>query len=121
MQAGGVFINVASTSAVKPRALISGYSASKSAVITLTRSYTVELAPRQIRVYALAPVAADTPMFRAYLDGEEALRQRTEAAIPLGRLYDPQDMASSAVFLASDEASFLTGVCLPVDGGWTAG
>ena len=121
MKAGGCFINVASTSALKPRALISGYSASKSAVITLTRSYAVELAPQQIRVNALAPVAADTPMFRGYLDGDEALLQRTKAAIPLGRLCDPTDMASSVVFLASDEASFLTGVCLPVDGGWTAG
>jgi 3-oxoacyl-[acyl-carrier protein] reductase len=118
---GGVIINTASTSAIRPRPLISAYSASKSAVITLTKAYALELAEDKIRVNALAPVAADTPLFRDYLNGDQELLERTESAIPVGRLCHPDDMSAAALFLCSDEAQFLTGVCLPVDGGWTAG
>lgn len=118
---GGSIINTASTSALKPRPLNAGYAASKAAVITLTRALAVELAGDNIRVNALTPVASDTPLFREFLGDEaETMKTKVEAAIPVGRLCLPSDMASCAVFLASDEAHFLTGISLPVDGGWTA-
>ena len=118
---GGTIINTASTSALKPRPLNAGYAASKAAVITLTKALAVELAKDRIRVNALTPVASDTPLFRDFLgDQAEAMKAKVESAIPVGRLCLPSDMASCAVFLASDEAHFLTGISLPVDGGWTA-
>ena len=118
---GGSIINTASTSALKPRPMNAGYEASKAAVLTLTKALAVELAGDNIRVNALTPVASDTPLFRDFLgDGAEQKRTEIEAAIPLGRLGLPSDMAACAAFLASDEACFLTGISLPVDGGWTA-
>ncbi|MEE2804695.1 MAG: SDR family oxidoreductase [Pseudomonadota bacterium] len=118
---GGSIINTASTSALKPRALNAGYASSKAAVLTLTKALAVELAADNIRVNALTPVASDTPLFRDFLgDQAERAKAEIEAAIPLGRLGSPADMAACAVFLASDEARFLTGISLPVDGGWTA-
>ena len=90
-------------------------------MLTLTKALAVELAADNIRVNALTPVASDTPLFRDFLgDQAERAKAEIEAAIPLGRLGSPADMAACAVFLASDEARFLTGISLPVDGGWTA-
>ena len=118
---GGVIINTASTAGVKPRPGNAAYAASKSAVIAFTKALAVELAADNIRVNALLPVATMTPLLLDFLGGNAALAEEMAAAIPMGRLGDPKDMAACAVFLASDEASFLTGVSLPVDGGWTAG
>ncbi len=118
---GGSIINTASTSALKPRPFNAGYAASKAAVIALTKALAVELAKDRIRVNALTPVASDTPLFRDFLGDEaEAMKAKIESAIPAGRLCLPSDMATCATFLASDEAHFLTGISLPVDGGWTA-
>ena len=80
-----------------------------------------ELAAKNIRVNALCPVAAETPLFEGVV-GEitDAKRERFTATIPLGRLAVPDDVASAAVYLASDEATFMTGVLLPIDGGRTA-
>ena len=115
---GGVILNVASTAGVRPRPGLTWYNASKGAVITLTRSMAVELAPGGIRVCALNPVAGETPMLATFL-GEDTPERREafRATVPLGRLSQPADVASAALFLASDEATFLTGVCLEVDGG----
>ena len=115
---GGVILNVASTAGVRPRPGLTWYNASKGAAITLTRSMAVELAPDGVRVCALNPVAGDTPMLATFL-GEDTPERREafRATIPLGRLSRPSDVASAALFLASDEAAFLTGVCLEVDGG----
>jgi len=118
---GGSIINTASTSALRPRPMNAGYAASKAAVITLTKALAAELAPDRIRVNALTPVAADTPLFRQFTGDDPGYAEHVASMIPLGRLCEPADMAACAAFLASDEARFLTGVSLPVDGGWTAG
>lgn len=117
-EGGGVILNVASTAGVRPRPGLTWYNGSKGAAITLTRSMAVELAPDRIRVCALNPVAGETPMLATFL-GEDTPERRAafRATIPLGRLSQPSDVASAALFLASDEAAFLTGVCLEVDGG----
>ncbi|MCM2250939.1 MAG: glucose 1-dehydrogenase [Ramlibacter sp.] len=120
---GGVILCTASTSAIRPRPDIAWYCASKGAAIVAAKALALELAPQRIRVCCLSPVAANTPLLASALSayGDEGEQARVRAAfaanIPLGRLCDVQDMANAALFLASDEASFLTGVCLEVDGG----
>lgn len=117
-QGGGVILNVASTAGVRPRPGLTWYNGSKGAAITLTRSMAVELAGDKIRVCALNPVAGETGMLHLFL-GEDTEERRAQfrATIPLGRLSQPRDIANAALFLCSDEAEFLTGVCLEVDGG----
>jgi 3-oxoacyl-[acyl-carrier protein] reductase len=116
--AGGVMINVGSTAALRPRPGLTVYNASKGAVHLMTKSMAVEFAPLAVRVCALAPVAGETPLLATFL-GEDTPERRAafKATVPLGRFSTPQDVANAALFLASDEASFLTGVVLEVDGG----
>ena len=85
----------------------------------MTKSMAVELAPEGIRVNAINPVAGETPLLAEFMGGKitEEKRQAFVATIPLGRLSQPADIASAAVFLCSDEAAMITGVCLEVDGG----
>lgn len=115
---GGVILNVASTAGVRPRPGLTWYNGSKGAVITLTKSMAVELAPEKIRVAALNPVAGETGMLHLFM-GEDTPEKRAQfrATVPIGRLSTPRDVANAALFLCSDEAEFLTGVCLEVDGG----
>jgi 3-oxoacyl-[acyl-carrier protein] reductase len=115
---GGVFINIGSTAALRPRPGLTVYNASKGAVHLMTKSMAVELAPDKIRVCALAPVAGETPLLAMFL-GEDTPEKRAafKATVPLGRFSTPQDVGAAALFLASDEAAFLTGVVLEVDGG----
>ena len=117
-QGGGVILNVASTAGVRPRPGLTWYNGSKGAAITLTKSMAVELAPDKIRVCALNPVAGETGMLHLFM-GEDTPEKRAQfkASVPLGRLSQPADIANAALFLCSDEAEFLTGVCLEVDGG----
>ena len=117
-QGGGAIINVASTAGVRPRPGLVVYNASKGAVHLMTKSMAVELAPDKIRVCALAPVAGETPLLAMFL-GEDTPERRAafKATVPLGRFSTPQDVGAAALFLASDEAAFLTGVVLEVDGG----
>lgn len=116
---GGVIINTASTAALSPRPGLTWYNGSKGAAVTLTKAMAVELAPEKIRVNALCPVAGDTPMLGEFLGGEVTNEAYTRfvSTVPIGRLSTPRDIANAALFLASDEAEFLTGVCLEVDGG----
>lgn len=116
---GGVFINIASTAGVRPRPGLVWYNGSKGAVITLTKAMAVELAPEGIRVNALNPVAGLTPMLKEFMGGEETeeMKAKFVSTIPIGRFSTPQDIANAALYLASDEASFITGVCMEVDGG----
>ena len=114
----GSILNIASTAGVSPRPNLTWYNATKGFVITATRSMAIELAPFGIRVNALNPVAGETPMLKTFL-GEDTpeIRARILATIPLGRFSTPDDIASAACFLCSDEASMITGVALEVDGG----
>jgi 3-oxoacyl-[acyl-carrier protein] reductase len=117
---GGVIINTASIGAVSPRPGVTAYNATKGAVVTLTRGLAVEVAPLKIRVNAVNPVAAETGFMKTALGVDkipEELRKQLVAGVPLGRLTEPRDVAAAVMFLASDEAEFLTGVCLAVDGG----
>lgn len=117
-QGGGVILNIASTAGVRPRPGLTWYNGSKGAVITLTKSMAVELAPDAIRVCALNPVAGETGMLHLFM-GEDTPERRAQfqSTIPLGRFSQPLDIANAALFLCSDEAGFLTGVCMEVDGG----
>jgi len=119
---GGVVINIASVAALRPRPGMTWYNASKAAVVSVTLSMAGELAPDRIRVNAIAPLLGRTPMAAAMLGpGYREALDRLESTIPLGRLCTPEDVAAAAVFLASDDAAFLTGVILPVDGGRLVG
>jgi 3-oxoacyl-[acyl-carrier protein] reductase len=111
---GGVIINTASIAGVRPRPHTSAYVSSKGGVIALTKVLAIELASNNIRVNCINPVATDTPMLDA-LDEED--KKAWAKTIPMGRLAKPEDMAYAALYLASDESSMVTGVCLNVDGG----
>ena len=114
-QGGGCIINTASTAGLRPRPGLTWYNASKGAAITMTKSMAAELGPDNIRVNALCPVAGDTPLLPSFLGANT--REAFEATVPLGRLSTSEDVAKAALWLASDEASFITGVALEVDGG----
>jgi 3-oxoacyl-[acyl-carrier protein] reductase len=119
-QRRGVFLITASTSAIRPRPGGQTYAASKGAVVTLAKALALEVAPHGVRVVAIAPVATHTPMLPTFMNkrevDEEGLRQYV-ATVPLGRLNQPEDLAATAVFLASDDAAMITGSCVEVDGG----
>jgi 3-oxoacyl-[acyl-carrier protein] reductase len=117
-QGGGVIINTASTAGLRPRPGLTWYNSSKGAVITMTKSMAVELAPEKIRVNCLCPVAGETAMLAEFMGGDTPEnRARFKASIPIGRLSTPEDIANAALYLASDEASMITGVAFEVDGG----
>lgn len=121
VRGAGVMINVGSTAGIRPRPGLSWYNSSKGAVNMMTKTLAVELAPDRIRVCGLAPVMGATALletFMGMLDTPEN-RARFISSIPLGRLCEPEDMANAALYLASDEASFITGVIHEVDGGRT--
>lgn len=114
----GAILNVASTAGVSPRPRLNWYNASKGWMITATRTMAVELAPEGVRVNALNPVAGETPLLKSFM-GEDTpeMREKFLSTIPIGRFSQPEDMGHAAVYLCSDEASMVTGVCMEVDGG----
>jgi 3-oxoacyl-[acyl-carrier protein] reductase len=114
----GVIVNIASTGGVSPRPNLTWYNASKGWMITATRAMAVELAPFGIRVNAINPVAGETPLLSTFM-GEDTpeIRAKFLASIPIGRFSTPEDIAATACFLCSDEASMITGVAMEVDGG----
>jgi 3-oxoacyl-[acyl-carrier protein] reductase len=118
-QGGGCFINIASTAGVRPRPGLVWYNGSKGGVIIASKSLAVELGPDRIRVNCVNPVIGETALLSEFMGVEDTPenRQRFLAGIPLGRFSTPQDIANAALYLASDEAEFITGVCLEVDGG----
>ena len=116
---GGVMINVTSTAGIRPRPGLTWYNGSKGAANMLTKSMAVELAPDGIRVCGVAPVMGETALLETFMGVPDTPENRAKfvASIPLGRLSQPADVASTILFLASAEAAFLTGVVLEVDGG----
>ena len=116
---GGRIINMASQAGRRGEALVAVYCAPKEAVISLTQSAGLDLIRHGINVNAIAPGYIETPM-TADFRGDDATREFLTSLHPLGRLGQPEEIASVATFLASDAASFINGVVLPVDGGYTA-
>lgn len=111
----GCIVNISSIWGLRGASCEVAYSCSKAGIVALTRSLALELAPSGIRVNAVAPGCIETDMVRAL--GEDTLRALVEET-PLGRLGQPQDIAHAAAFLLSDNASFITGQVLTVDGGF---
>lgn len=118
---GGVIVNIGSTGGIRPRPGLTWYNGSKAAVNMLSRSMAVELAPDHIRVNCVAPVMGVTGLLENFMGMPDTPENRAKfiATIPLGRLTEPSDVAGACLYLASDEASFVTGVVLEVDGGRT--
>jgi 3-oxoacyl-[acyl-carrier protein] reductase len=117
---GGAIVNVASLAGLVAVPGFGPYAASKAGVIQLTRVIALEGAPQQVRANAVCPVWIDTPLLARYLASAPdaaAARRGLVASVPLGRLGTVDDVASAALYLASDEAAFITGVALPIDGG----
>ena len=122
-QGGGAIVNVASISSTCGIPGQAAYGPSKGGLLQLTRQLAIEYARRGIRVNAVAPGTVDTPMLHktlARLDDPNALLQFLLNNHPIGRIAQPEEIASAILFLASDEASFITGASLAVDGGYTA-
>jgi 3-oxoacyl-[acyl-carrier protein] reductase len=116
---GGSFINIASTAGIRPRPGLAWYNGSKGAVITTSKSLAAEFGPDNIRVNCINPVFnPDTGLSAEFAGGpvDEARRAKFLATIPLGRFSTSLDVANAALYLASDEAAFISGVCIEVDG-----
>jgi NAD(P)-dependent dehydrogenase (short-subunit alcohol dehydrogenase family) len=123
-QGGGVIINTASVAGMVGILKRASYCASKGAVIALTRQVAIEYVKQGIRVNCLCPGTVDSPWVERLLaqsDDPVAARQVLEARQPMGRLGTPEEVAAAALYLASDDAAFITGTGLVLDGGWTAG
>jgi NAD(P)-dependent dehydrogenase (short-subunit alcohol dehydrogenase family) len=120
-QDGGSIILNASTAASKGVEAISVYSATKAAIRSFARSWTVDLKQRKIRVNAISPGSTDTPGFGGFVNGlgqsGEQFKTNLVSTVPMGRLGNPDEIAKAALFLASDDSSFVTGIELFVDGG----
>ncbi|MFY8113713.1 MAG: SDR family oxidoreductase [Rhabdaerophilum sp.] len=118
---GGVIINIGSTAGIRPRPGLTWYNSTKGAVNLLSRSMAVELAPDRIRVNCVAPVIGATGLLEQFMGMPDTPENRAKflATIPLGRFSTPDDIANACLYLASDEAEFITGVVLEVDGGRT--
>src|SRR5439155_14791785 len=115
---GGAFITIASTAGVRPRPGLTWYNGSKGAAIVTSRSMAAELGPDRIRVNVINPVIGETGLLEEFMGMPDTPENRKKflATIPLGRLSRPADVANAALYLASDEAEFISGVCLEVDG-----
>jgi len=120
-QKSGVIVNVGSTAGIRPRPGLTWYNSSKGAVNLMSKSLAVELASDNIRVNVICPVMGVTGLLEQFMGMPDTPENRKKflATIPLGRLSTPLDIAKAAVFLASSDAEFITGVEFPVDGGRT--
>lgn len=117
---GGSIINNASVAGLVGFPSVAAYCASKGGVIQLTRAAALEYATRGLRVNAICPGVIDTPMVQRFTQGKPEVIAQMTAMEPVGRLGTPEEVAALALFLASDESSFITGMALPVDGGLVA-
>ena len=116
-QGGGVIINNSSINGLVAMTGADAYTASKGGIVALTRVLANDWAPKGIRVNCICPGAIETPMIAPAL--ELSGIKKALSSCPMGRLGQPEEIAYTALFLASDESSYITGVILPVDGGWT--
>jgi 3-oxoacyl-[acyl-carrier protein] reductase len=116
---GGAMVNIASTAGLRPRPGLTVYNSSKGAVILMSKSMAAEFGPDKIRVNCVNPVfSPDTGLSAEFAGGAltEEAKKRFMASIPLGRFSTPLDVANACLYLASDEAEFISGVCIEVDG-----
>ncbi|WP_067452147.1 SDR family NAD(P)-dependent oxidoreductase [Actinomadura macra] len=118
---GGVIVNVSSTAGILAENRCAAYSAGKGGVVLLTRNMAMDYACDNIRVNALCPGSTMTPRIRSYLRDYPGHEKMIDTLNPMGRFAWPEEIAKPALFLASDDASFITGASLVVDGGMTAG
>ena len=120
-QGGGCIINIGSTAGIRPRPGLTWYNATKGAVNLMSRSMAVELAPDRIRVNCIAPVMGATGLLEQFMGVPDTPENRAKflSTIPMGRMSTPRDIANACLYLASDDADFITGVVLEVDGGRT--
>src|SRR5258708_4289764 len=118
-EGGGCFVTIASTAGVRPRPGLTWYNGSKGAAIVTSRSMAAELGPDKIRVNVINPVIGETGLLEMFMGMPDTPENRKKflAGIPMGRFSRPLDVANAALFLASDEAQFITGTCVEVDGG----
>ncbi len=118
---GGTILNVVSTAALRPRPGLTVYNATKGALVPMTKALALEVASHGIRVNGICPVAGETPMLQEFLGDESPLENHKKfiSTVPLGRLAMPEDIANASLYLCSDDASFITGVMLEIDGGRT--
>lgn len=118
---GGAIVNIGSVAGIRPRPGLTWYNSTKGAVNILSQSMAVELAPDNIRVNAICPVMGETGLLEAFMGVPDTPENRARfiATIPMGRMSRPDDIARATLYLASDDAAFITGVLLPVDGGRT--
>ncbi|MDT8330688.1 glucose 1-dehydrogenase [Roseomonas gilardii] len=118
---GGVILNIGSTAGLRPRPGLSWYNASKGAVNVMSKSLALDFAPWKIRVNAICPVMGATGLLSEFMGVPDTPENRAKfvSTIPLGRMSRAEDIANAALYLASDEAEFITGVEFPVDGGRT--
>ncbi|MBP9907758.1 MAG: SDR family oxidoreductase [Rubrivivax sp.] len=116
---GGSIVNISSICGTLGTAWMAGYSAAKAAIINFSRAAAAEGAPNGIRVNVVIPAVVETPATAGMLADENS-RKGTEKLIPMGRVGQPEELANAILFLASDEASYVTGAALPVDGGRSA-
>jgi NAD(P)-dependent dehydrogenase (short-subunit alcohol dehydrogenase family) len=117
---GGKIINVASQTGIAGTPNINAYGPSKAAVINMTRSLAVEWAKYKINVNCVAPSWTRTRRLEKALEKGITTLEEIQRRCPLGRPAEPEDIAKAILFLASDDANFITGITLPVDGGWLA-
>ena len=123
---GAAILYTSSLQGIAARPFVSPYTAAKHGVVGMAKSLALELARANIRVNVLCPVATETPMLPQFLpkslseERKAGIKEQLIKGIPLRRLAQAKDIANAAVFLASDEASMITGVALPIDGGITA-
>lgn len=122
---GGVLVNIASVAGMIAVERRFPYGASKGAVLSMTRSIAMDFVEQGIRANAICPGTVHTPFVEGYLarnfaGHEDEVRQQLHARQPIGRMGRPDEIASAALYLASDEAAFVTGSALVIDGGWTA-
>ncbi len=117
---GGAIVNTSSVAGLVGFANIPAYTASKHGVAGLTKVAALEFATQGIRVNAVCPGVIKTPMIERFTGGDPAVEAQFTAGEPIGRLGNPEEVAQAVVWLCTDEASFVTGVAMPVDGGWVA-